>query len=508
LNGIGKIPLKNKNMQLFNLTDIKEFLFENKAVKQTIFKNTFWLTIGMGLNRILKLVLFIYAARILGAAEYGKFAFALAFVSLFGIFQDFGISTIVTREFAREEKKEEEFNSLVSLEFLLSLGTFILILASSFFVTTDPDIIRTIMILALFGSFNSMVGFFYSFFQALQRMEYQAWAEIIQAALVTGLGIFILFKIPSAENFSYAYLFSALVGLFFILFYFHFKIFPLRLVWEKEVWKKFLLMSWPMALAGLFDSIYTYTDSVMLGHWGMFAETGWYNAAFRITWTIYLFTILASASFYPVLSKAFKKSKEELQKIWNYQMELTIILTIPLVIGGVVLGPKIINLFYGASFAPSILAFQILMIMIGILLVYLPFYQAILVSNQQKKLLLSVFIGAMSNVVLNLILIPKYTLYGAAAATVISHLLIFFLLFIFTFKFTSIRIPYSRFLSVFLGVFLSGTIMFFLISSPQIYNLNVFLSIFIGGVIYFIALLAFKKIIPNFKLLPLKNNVE
>jgi len=88
--------------------DPKSFFLENLGVKQTIFKNTFWLAVAEGVTRLLKLALLIYVARILGATEYGKFNFALAFVGLFAIFADLGLSQITTREFSREKEKEKE----------------------------------------------------------------------------------------------------------------------------------------------------------------------------------------------------------------------------------------------------------------------------------------------------------------------------------------------------------------------------------------------------------------
>ena len=61
--------------------DIKNFLLENIGIKQTILKNTFWLVSAEAVTGLLRLVLLIYAARILGATEYGKFTFAFSFVS-------------------------------------------------------------------------------------------------------------------------------------------------------------------------------------------------------------------------------------------------------------------------------------------------------------------------------------------------------------------------------------------------------------------------------------------
>lgn len=120
-------------MKIRSISEIKTLFFENIGVKQTILKNTFWLAVASGVSKFLKLILFIYVARILGATEYGKFTFALAFVTLFVVFSDFGLSSIVTRELSREKEKEKEFSAILSLKFILGFGTFGLIFIASFF---------------------------------------------------------------------------------------------------------------------------------------------------------------------------------------------------------------------------------------------------------------------------------------------------------------------------------------------------------------------------------------
>jgi O-antigen/teichoic acid export membrane protein len=85
-------------MKIRNFTDVKAVLFDNRTIKQTIFKNTFWLTVAEGVSRLLTLILIIYVARILRATEYGKFTFAIVFVYLLSIFSDLGLSSITTRE--------------------------------------------------------------------------------------------------------------------------------------------------------------------------------------------------------------------------------------------------------------------------------------------------------------------------------------------------------------------------------------------------------------------------
>ena len=171
-----------------------------------------------------------------------------------------------------------------------------------------------------------------------------------------------------------------------------------------------------------------------------------------------------------------------------------VFLALPLVIGGMTLTPKIIDFVYDLRYFPSILAFQILLIMAALSYICNPFAQALIVSNQQKRLFWITSSGAIINIGLNLILIPKYSLYGAAFTTVVTLFLIFFLLYKFTLKFTPIKPFNLKFLFSFLIAGPSSIVMYFVISQPIVYNLNVIFSILIGVVVYLICYFTCNKI--------------
>ncbi len=178
-------------------------------------------------------------------------------------------------------------------------------------------------------------------------------------------------------------------------------------------------------------------------------------------------------------------------------MEIKIFFAIPLMIGGVVFASRIINFIYGSGFTLSIFIFQILVIGCGITFFNGVFSQALVVANQQKKLLSISLLGAIINIILNLILIPKFSLYGAAFAVLITFLLVAFLLFRFTFKFTSIKPLNSKLILSFIGAGFSGTPMYFVISCPRIYQLNIFLSILAGAATYIAFFLLYRIIVKH-----------
>jgi O-antigen/teichoic acid export membrane protein len=261
------------------------------------------------------------------------------------------------------------------------------------------------------------------------------------------------------------------------------------------VWKKFLAMSWPLALTGLFGTIYGSIDSVMMGYRGMITETGWYNVAYKIMMVGLIPMGLIAASFFPVLSKLSKESREKFQKEWDNQLEIMILLALPLVVGGIVLAPKIIHSFYSSDFTPSVLALQILMMTLGIIFLYRPFYDAMIILDQQAKTFLITASGAVVNVAFNLFLIPKYSLYGAAVATVITHFLILLIMISVTKEFTFICFSVSKIFLTFLTSTVAIILMYFVIKQPMVYNINIFLLVFIGAATYLSALLVFRKYI-------------
>ena len=99
---------------------IKEFLFENKNSRQTIAKNSFWLSLANFGGRAIKAAIIIYAARVLGAAGYGVFSYVITLAGFFSLFMDPGINNVLIREGAKvsEGERAKTFGTI----FIIKLG--------------------------------------------------------------------------------------------------------------------------------------------------------------------------------------------------------------------------------------------------------------------------------------------------------------------------------------------------------------------------------------------------
>ena len=86
--------------------------------------------------------------------------------------------------------------------------------------------------------------------------------------------------------------------------------------------------------------------------------------------------------------------------------------------------------------------------------------------------------GALINLILNFLLIPKYSLYGAGFATLVTYFLIFLIMYIYIYR-TVIKFTFFKKLVAPLTM---GVVLFFVI--PHLLHLNIFLIITISAAIY------------------------
>lgn len=473
---------------------IKSILLENRNVRQTVLKNTFWLVFAEVVVKVLGLISVIYIARALGATEYGRFTFALSFVSMMIIISDLGITDISTREFSRDKDNEKKMAGIFTLEVFLCLLVLIITIISSFFVTSDRVVREMIWILIIYILSNSLVGVMFSFLRARQKMEYEAVVKIAQTIITTIAVFFVIIYIPSTQNLSYGYMISSLIILTLAAIWFSVFFHPLRLKWQNDS-LHILKMSWPLSLGFMGGWAYVLINSIILGNFGLITENGWYGAALKIALAVSIPADLIIKSFFPVVSGAFVNSKEKLQKIWNQISRVLILMAFPMAFGGIVLAPKIIGLFYGASFLPSVVAFQLLIIAMCISFLSYPYSMILVVADQQKSNFILIILGAFLNIVLDVFLLPILGFYGVIIATNIVLVITLFLIVILTKYKTPVKpINYDIAKSVLLS-FVSSFFMYWLISNNAIYRLNIVVVCVIGLIAYLLSILLLRRVL-------------
>lgn len=476
-------------MRLFT----KKFLLENISLRQTIIKNTFWLVFAEVITGLLRLAVVILAARALGVEEYGKFTFALSFVSLLVIFSDFGLYSIITREFSRYKEKENEFSAILAMSIILNVFALILMVLGSFFITSDISVRKTILFLSFFIIISGLFQLFYSFLRARLQMEYEAGIKIAQIIIVVAISVGIIFYAPSAVNLGIGYLVSNAVVLVLFLLLFNFRFQRIKIKWDKNIFY-LLKISWPLTFGFMSSWIYMTITSVMLGYLNLIVESGWYNAASKIAYAAFMPVSLMAGSFYPVLSNFFISSIEKLQENWDRFLGMMILFAVLAAFGGLAFSDKIIYLFYGSDFLPSVFALKILTIIMSIGFISYPYNMLLVISDQQKKNFWALMTGAILNIILDLILIPKYGIFGALFSVLISCLFCFFITLIISKKNCKIKLFDKNLAKKTAIATISGFLMFLIFSRTFISGLNILILAPLGLAFYIFLVFIFSKI--------------
>ncbi len=404
------------------MEQIKQFLFFNLTNKQTFIKNTFWLFVGEFGIRALKIIIFIYAVRKLGATEWGLFSYALAIMSIFNIFSDIGINSVLTKKASSSnDEKQNYISTSFFLKLILTIISSLALLSLVFFIKDDNTVKFLIPITTVLFFFDTLKNFGFALNQAFERMEVEAITKIISASILILLG-FIFVKIkPTASYLLYSYVISSFIGLVIIYLnlrkYFKNLILNIKKDLLIPIWKE----AWPIGVAGALGTVLASIDMVILGWFTTPDQIGFYSTAQKPVQAIYLVPSLIGIAILPAFSRFAIFDKEKMKKTTKKLIKFSFLFTIPIVIGCFLLGDFAFNLIFGQEYQNSILIFKIMTLIIITGAPSSIISKAIFASGNQKKLIQFILISIIINIILCLLTIPRFGILGAAISVTVSQ---------------------------------------------------------------------------------------
>jgi len=185
-----------------------------------------------------------------------------------------------------------------------------------------------------------------------------------------------------------------------------------------------------MALANVFVIIYFRIDTIMLSFMKSDKVTGWYNAAYLLIFSLSFMAYVIMMSIYPKLSNLAKESL--LQTKILYRKSLYLIALAGFLILGIssLIIKYLIPLLYGNSFLPAVNIFYILTIAVFFSYLANVWLYTLNALGKQKIYTIASAVGLIINLALNFLLIPKYSYFGAAWATVITEIVASLIIFV------------------------------------------------------------------------------
>lgn len=391
---------------------------------QKYFKNTSWMFAGRIFSLAISFFVGIYIARYLGPMNYGLMNYAISFVGLFGFMASLGIDEIVNREIVKDHDLKDK---IIGTAFFIKLfGSFSAIFSIFIISILTANDFFTFILIILFSlhyipqAFNVIETYFQS--QVLSKNVVKA--QILSGLISAVLKLLVIFLNKGIFWLLFIYVFEiGLIALFLVIAFLksghHFK----NWRFDKDIAKSLLSNSWPIILSSLSVGIYMKIDQVMINQLMNNESTGIYAVAVKLSEIFYIIPVIIASSVFPAIVSSLQISNEKFEnRIRNlYFLMFWLSTFIAIVIS--LLSNQIVDILFGEQYQKSAIVLQIytwtlITVSMGTVL-----GKYLITKNLTKVLLYTATLGAISNILLNIILIPRIGLTGAALSTIISYLI-------------------------------------------------------------------------------------
>lgn len=386
--------------------------------------NTSWLLGEKLLRLTLGLLVGIWLARYLGPEQFGILSFSESFVAIFSALMTLGLNGIVVRELVRGNTEQ---NVLLGTALVLraagSVLMLLLVWVAVHIYIRDAQTSKITLLIGLAAALQvfEVIDFY---FQARVISRYSATSNACVIIASSLLKIYLIQIHASIVAFAYVFLFDVLLLASLYLYFYERRgesIFAFR--FRLDIAKQLLSDSWPLIFSGILISIYMKIDQVMLqkylGPW----YVGQYAAAVRLSDVWLFITIVITNSLFPAILNAKMISDELFEKRMTRLYKLLVFISLLISCITFIFSEQLVLLTFGEGYAKAITVLQLYIWSIVFVFLNNASWKWYIAENLQKIAMLRLCLGAIVNIILNMLFIPRFGLEGAAYATLISYIL-------------------------------------------------------------------------------------
>lgn len=448
---------------------------------------------GNLLGQIIAFFIVVYLGKTFSPDSYGIYNFTQAYTMYFFMLGDLGLPLFAVREINQNDKKEEIAITIFNLRIRLGLVCLV-VFYISIFLLHITYVERMSLILfgpsILFTSLN--VDYL---FMTYNDMKYNGRSLFYKNLIIMILMLLFIRNDSNILFLSFIYTISSVVVFIYLYKSFISKYYKLPLKKLQRIDFTYITKALPLAVSLFMVQINNNFDIVYLSFVKSQEDVGYYSAAYKIVnFLVAVLCVYFNAS-YSTVADLYKNNKKQLGDFISKFFNIGMLLVVPITFGGFVISDKIIFLLFKKEYEPAIHIFKILILLLLIRMITSTFSSVLMMGKNTKKFSQGAIIGASINIVLNIILIPIYSINGASIATVIAESIQGFY-FYYYFK------KECRLTKV--GVFNTKIVISSIIMSCILYvlDINIFMSIGLGIVIYTVSmgLLNLKTIINYLKI--------
>lgn len=386
--------------------------------------NTATQVVGKVASTSVGVLITIILTRYLGPKGFGDYTFIMVFVLMFGSVADWGLSLIGVSEASKHPAEAGKIvGNVLVMRLFLAVVAMVMANITIRLLPHSPGLENLILIASIFIFIFSLKTSFQIIFNARLKMEYWAISELA----ANGAGVLLVLYLVGQNAgltslvwaMSFGQLISTLVAMFFAM---RMVRFDFRI--QKDLIARILKEALPVGALLVLFTVYNRVDIVILGYFKGAEAVGFYGAAYRVYEVLVLGAAYFANSILPILSGLAHKDKKRFKKIFVRSFVILAGLGILISMVNFLLAPLAIAVIGGAEFTASVLALQILSLAIVISYFnHLNGYAIIALGKQWFSFMIAIVAFA-ANLALNVWLIPKFSLYGAALNTFLTETII------------------------------------------------------------------------------------
>jgi len=436
-----------ENNLLMNIKKIKLF----DTLSQSYLAKAFsFFSLSQAISALTSFAILAFYTKYLPPIEFGNIALIWIFVIIVSVAIDGRLNTAFSIKFYKVSKNENTKNiysifiynllvwSIVYSVFLLFPSLFQKIIRIQI-PTADLNVVFLLILFMIFGNFYTNI-----LIVDKKPKSYFLVKLLFNGVLIISSCVYLLVLKSGYISYLKAYLVSyliiSLIGLrFFILNYRPNRKNIVSLVNLKSLLK----LGLPLVPNALLLMLLTWADRYILNLYAGLAIVGIYTVGYRFSEVVNSFIINPfGQALSPVLFEQFVKSRDKYKRTMGRVFKYYWLIMLVIMMGYFVILREIFQLFIGAGYIEGYNIIAI--VLLGVILwgVTNLLCATVIMKEKTGKMFLFTSISVLVNIGLNFIFIPKYGMYGAAVATLLSYILQFIMIFVYTQKLVFIEYNY------------------------------------------------------------------
>lgn len=395
----------------------------NVARGRIILHNFLSLALGEAGYMLLRFAAVIYLARVLVVEGFGRLNFVIALVTYFMLFVNMGLNELGVREVSRRHELVGEYvGTITSLRTALAVVAFGLLAVSCWWIGLSQT--DTALALLAGGMLFTYAWSVEWAFRGLEQMGVVGRARALNSLVYLVAVVAVVRGVNDLLLVGACLVGGELIAVAYLHFHYWRRLGAVRLHVRLGDWAALLRQSWPIGLAFAMSTTFFQVDFILLGLLKDETAVGLYSAAGRLISIFFTLTIIYVSAVFPHISQRAREAPGELGRFLAQASRAALVVALPAGLLATLLARPILAALYGPSYLGATLAFQVLVWSLVVYVLSHLLSYSLVGQNRQTAYLGILTLGAVVNVVLNLMFIGPFGIVGAAVAKLATQVVI------------------------------------------------------------------------------------